>query len=197
MNLLRSTPATALLLLTLASAAQALTLDFEDLPTNGFFIDAPTGTYQGFEWNKTLDAIDITEPGTGWGNTGPAHSGQNAILNNYGGNGEMSLASGTFTLDSLWIRTWYGVGSREGSLLGYNQGLLVYTNAFTFGTEWTSVAGSSAELTRLVIAGGNFFLVDDITVNSSPTAPVPDGGSTIGLLGMVLTGMAWVRRKLA
>ena len=35
-----------------------------------------------------------------------------------------------------------------------------------------------------------------LTVEYSAAASVPDGGSTIALLGMAFTGMTWMRRKL-
>jgi VPDSG-CTERM motif len=68
-------------------------------------------------------------------------------------------------------------------------GLTGYTQfAFTF----TAMSTSST----LQFNAAGFFLLDDINV--SPTGVgVPDGGTTVSLLGCALLGLVWLRRKLS
>jgi hypothetical protein len=59
----------------------------------------------------------------------------------------------------------------------------------------------SLKLLLPLAAATAFFLVPAVeaseTVQAGPIANVPDGGSTISLLGLALLGMAALRRKLS
>jgi VPDSG-CTERM motif len=61
---------------------------------------------------------------------------------------------------------------------------------------------SSSKLLFILAAATAFFLVQpvkaDRTVQAGPTVvSVPDGGSTISLIGLALLGLAALRRKLS
>lgn len=171
-------------------AKAGFVINFEDLQTNGSYIDIPNN-YMGFSWNSTLDAVDLTN---GWPGTGPAHSGLNAIVNNTGDVGVVTADSGTFTLDGLFIRTWFSLNAEQaGEIRGYNGSTLVFTSAFTITDSWQFVAGSSQQITRFKIDGGGFFLVDDISIdNSTPVvAPAPPAAA---LFAVGFVGLAGFRR---
>ena len=65
-------------------------------------------------------------------------------------------------------------------------------------TEYTFTVNALSPATQLQFQFssifGNVFYLDDISV--TPPAGVPDGGSTVSLLGFALLGVAVLRRKL-
>ena len=71
-------------------------------------------------------------------------------------------------------------------LLGGDSGY----NEFTF----TFVAQGASSLILFNVAARNMFFLDDVSV--TPTS-VPDGGSTLPLLGFASLGLAALRRKLS
>jgi VPDSG-CTERM motif len=79
--------------------------------------------------------------------------------------------------------------------------LLSLTNQSSFGyTEYTFNVTASTASTALLfgfnqIAGHGGWLLDDVSVNPAGVG-VPDGGSTVSLLGCALLGLAALRRKL-
>ena len=73
-----------------------------------------------------------------------------------------------------------------------NQSAFGYTE-YTF-TETASTA--STELTFQFFDATNAWLLDDVSVNPAGVG-VPDGGSTVSLLGCALLGLAALRPKLS
>jgi hypothetical protein len=76
----------------------------------------------------------------------------------------------------------------------------IFSESFTspFGyTEYTFTVNALSPATQLQFQFssifGNLFYLDDISVTP---AGVPDGGSTVSLLGLALFGVAVLRRKL-
>lgn len=84
----------------LATPAFATVIDFEKTGTRYDYNDLHDAI-DGFGFNYTMDKIDVSADGP-YAANGPAHSGDFAALNNYGGYGEITRADGgTFTFSSL------------------------------------------------------------------------------------------------
>lgn len=73
----------------------------------------------------------------------------------------------------------------DGEVTGAALGTLRSDGTFTYTVEWEY--GGSFKLTDAL-------LIADITSNSQG---VPDGGTTLGLLGVAMIGLEWGRRKVA
>ena len=164
----------------------------------------------------------ITNPGfesgnfNGWGTTGSAgavvvtgtafgiapHSGFKQV-GSVGGSLFQFVATtpGTsYTID-FWLATStspfpksFGV-SWDGATLSSltNQSNFDYTE-YTF-TGTASTAHTRLEFTFFALFEGGAWLLDDVSVNPVGVG-VPDGGSTVSLLGFASLGMVALRRKL-
>lgn len=189
-------------ILALAAAASlgahATVIDFESTGTPGSY-NALNYAISGFVFNPTLDNIDVGS-GSIWSGFGPAHSGSFAALNNHGGNGEVTaVGGGAFSFQSLWLKDFFGSGNRSITLNGWLNGAQVGTVGSTIGGSWTQVTGNFASIDKLVIQGGNYFLVDDIQLNAGTNtlvSPVPEATSSAAmLLGLGMLGALLRRRK--
>lgn len=181
-----------------AAQANATTLTFDDIPS-GSNQNAYGGipTYNGFNFSSTLNWIDLE--GSRW-NYG-AKSGDFGLLNNYAGVGIITEQSGLdFTFDGLWAKKWAtGIESNStdslfGVLEGYNDGLLVWTTATSLNGSYEYYSAQSGSIDELKLGFGNFFLVDDISLNAGTSVPEP---TLFVLLGMALLGLSFSRRKNA
>lgn len=191
-------PLTLALAAAASLGAHATVIDFESTGTPGSY-NALNYAIGGFVFNPTLDNIDV---GAIWSSAAPAHSGSFAALNNYGGNGEITaVGGGTFSFQSLWLKDFFGSGSRAITLNGWLNGAQVGTVGSTIGSSWTEVTGNFASIDKLVIQGGNYFLVDDIQLNGgsgsiAPLSAVPEADtSAVMLLGLGMLGALARRRK--
>ena len=118
------------------------------------------------------------------------------------GNLSQSVAttpSASYTID-FWL---------AGSLSGTNSlvvtwggsTILTLTNQSAFGythytfTETTLTASTALAFNFTTLLGGGGWHLDDVSVNPAGVG-VPDGGSTISLLGCALLGLTALRRKL-
>lgn len=181
--------------LTMASiSAQATLIDFESTGTRGN-VNALDYAIDGFVFNNTLDNIDISASSS-WQGTGPAYSGSFAALNNYGGTGEITKAGGgTFSFESLWLKSWYNSES-TGTISGWLNGVQVGSVSSVRNANWTQLTGNFANIDSLKINFGNFFLLDNISLNSANVSPVPEPETYAMLLvGLGLMGGIARRRK--
>jgi len=194
------------------SSASAVVLTFDDLPggsnQNTYGDMLP---YNQFKFSATLDWLDLE--GSRW-NYG-AHSGDFGILNNLGGVGEITLAGGAdFTFDGLWAKAWStpkesgGADTVFGSLSGYNNGGLVWSTSTGLNGSYKFFGAQPGLIDELHLGLGDFFLVDDISLNDSSIPPVSSSippvslvpvPAAVWLFGTALIGLAGFskRRKVA
>jgi hypothetical protein len=192
MNFKKIIAVTALALASIS--AQATLIDFESTGTPGTY-NALNYAIDGFAFNHTLDNIDLSPAGS-WSGTGPAHSGSFAALNNYSGAGEITkVGGGTFSFESLWMRSWY-TSQAIGTISGWLNGVQVGSVSGVRTTSWTQLTGNFASIDTLRIDLGNHFLIDDISLNSANISPVPEPETYAMLLaGLGLMGGMARRRK--
>lgn len=178
----------------------ATLIDFENAVPDGNGWNIPNG-YEGFDWSGSegnnswvlatpTDGEDLFSVGTG-------HSGTNYIWSNGGAQLSMSPVSGTFDFTSMWAYEpqW---SSQDMTVDGYLAGNLIYSDTVTLGQSYQLYTFDFTDVDTVVfpISGlGTYNLaVDDITVNANS---VPDGGTTVTLIGTALVGLAALRRKFA
>ena len=192
MNFKKLIAATAMALSSFS--AQATLIDFESTGTPGTY-NALNYAIDGFVFNHTLDNIHIGA-GAPWAATGPAHSGSFAALNNYSGAGEITKAGGgTFSFESLWMRSWYN-SQAIGTISGWLNGVQVGSVSGLRTSSWTQLTGNFANIDTLRVDLGNHFLIDDISLNSANVSPVPEPETYAMLLaGLGLMGGMARRRK--
>ena len=120
-------------------------------------------------------------------------SGSNSITQN------VTTTPGSSYVISFWLAADVRQGGSPSVSVNWG-GSNIFSDSFTspFGyTEYTFPVNALSPTTQLQFQFfsifGNVFYLDDISV----TRPgVPDGGSTVSLLGLALFGMAVLRRKL-
>jgi hypothetical protein len=162
----------------------------------------------------------ITNPGfetgntTGWTAVGSGvlvlgtvqvapHSGNfQARLGNPGGAaGSLTQFLATTPSSSYTIDFWLAnpLGTDNFIVSWGGAPILSLTNPGVFGyTEYTFTETASTASTSLSFVspgGGSIFFLDDVSVEPAGVG-VPDGGSTVSLLGSALLGLAALRRKL-
>ena len=172
------------------TAVAALSLAYPvkaNLITNGGF---ETGDFTG--WTASNGAV------VGTFGSVPPHSGSfQAEFSSQNGSLSQSVTTtpGAFYQIDFWLAagftpTSFSVSWGGSTIFSSNRGFFGYT-PFTF-VERASV--TSTELLFQFNPGEGGYLLDDVSVIHA--ANVPDGGSTVSLLGFALFGLATLRRKL-
>jgi MYXO-CTERM domain-containing protein len=187
----------------LASAARATVLDFEGLPlsstSEGWLAPIPNG-YGGFQWDSLFTVMDATTfVGNPSGYLSGRVSGNNVAFNGYAEEVGFWLASGTFTLNSLYLTgAWNNNLNIE--IKGYSGGSQLYsTTVVVSATEPTHVVLDWSGLDRATFRsyGGvgywapinhaTHFVLDDLRVNEPTGVPVPEPFTVaLGLGGLAL-----------
>lgn len=177
-------------------SSQATVLDFEDMGGMNNVVQFPA-SYHDFDFmgnGSNLDIVDVTNPSSPWGSHGPAYSGQNIVLNDWGQDGTIDSLMGAFMFDGAWFKEWSSTSATV-SIEGYLNNSLVDTVSFTISNNgWQFVSGFSSSVDSLVIRdGGSVFMMDNFTFN---TTQVPEPAS-IALLGLGLAGIGFSRKRKA
>ena len=176
----------ALTSLATRNACVASEINFDDVSFPGgnatAFARLPAG-YQGFNWgggNGTDSWLVSPNDATGWqgGAKQPySHSGNNFVWNNAGTNLELTPSSGTFNLESFWVRSWarttYAVTAH-----GYLNGTEIFTQGFTTSDTYAQITANFSGIDRftLTLPAPGSILLDDISVKVVPAPGALLGG---------------------
>jgi hypothetical protein len=177
-------------------AANATVLTFDDIGIPNY-VTSPGFIEQGFQFSNNSDVVDLSASSP-WSAEGPAYSGNYAALNDYGGNMVMTAVGGvSFSLQDLYIKSWAGTTNGQSeSIIGYLNGQQVGQVNFTMGNSWQDVAANFGQVTSVSINGGNYFLVDNVTVNAGNAVPEPATYSMM-LMGLGLIGFMVSHKRSA
>ena len=178
-------------------SANASLLTFDDIPDNS--VQNSYGdmtTYQGFNFSSTLDWVDVTDSSWNYG----AYSGQFSLLNNTGSVGIITDENNAdFTFDGLWAKKWgtsidsAGTDSLFGTIAGYNNGILVWEVNTGLNGSYEYYDAQAAAINELHLGLGNYFLVDNLSLNASTfAATVP---AALWLFGTGLIGLTGIARR--
>jgi hypothetical protein len=191
----------------LGNHANATVINFDGpLNYNTIFGDGDTGnglivgSDNGYNFTSSRDHFHFID----WDSWNPSpnfggvllQDGNYAITMVQGNGGAFSLLGMSFNstdpqggiTESLLVTGFFTGGGSISTTLSVDSMLYWQTTTFSGFTGLSSVTFDG-------IGGAGEFLLDDITTGPGASS-VPDGGSSIALLGLALTGLAALRRKL-
>ncbi|MDD5760018.1 MAG: PEP-CTERM sorting domain-containing protein [Desulfobulbaceae bacterium] len=184
--------AVGVMMLGMTGVASATVLDFEGLTTNSVEDLSSHQGYGGFTWDNGWFLYNNNSFAA------PVHSGDYAIVNNYGGDplGLAITSTTSFDFDGAWIGGWGFNAPSQVKAQGFDN-----LGNFIGETDWmaVSVGGSSFlqadidNVYRINFIGGSYYTIDDFTFNEEQQS-VPEP-ATLLLLGTGLTGLIGARRK--
>lgn len=186
--------------LTLASPAQAVVVDFDDVSAGGKLSTlSKYNPYQDLTWAKSWFLGDTAVNGYSNG----AHSGTQFVSNGFGVNNLDINSTTAFNLDGAWFATPATNGSKATwiNITAYdvaNQ-LIGSTGNIAINGTYSWVQASFANVSRLTITRDKgWFVMDDLSMSAiGPVpSPVPEPGTVVLLAaGLLMTGVAATRRK--
>jgi hypothetical protein len=176
--------------LTLAGAAHADVVGFDDVNTGGDFASLnDLNPYASLNWGTEWYAGDNTIDGYANG----ARSGANFAVNGFGGE-EISISSATgFNFGGAWFATPEGAGDKADwiNISAYDalSQLIGSTGNVAIGDNYLWVAAGFSNVALLTITNETgWFVMDDFTTNAATAVPVPPTPLLLGI-GLLALGL--------
>ena len=190
---------TLLLFLTLSSTVNAITITFDDHPDATQNSYGVIGTYKGYVFGSTfpadrMDWVDTVDSAFDYGSI----SGDFTMLNNYGGNASITDKNNAdFTFDGVWAKRWRtppesGDYYNYGTIQGYNNDVLIWEIETATNGSFTFFEAKTEPIDKLILEFAGAYMVDDLSLNTVATVPIP---ASIWLFGSGLIGLIGFARR--
>jgi hypothetical protein len=189
--------------LTLAGAANAGVVGFEDVATNGDFASlSDINPYAGLTFSDDWYAGDNTIDGYGNG----AHGGTHFAINGFGTDGSTITSATPFNFAGAWFAAPVGVDDKAGwiNISAYDAAnqLIGTTGNIAIGSSYVWAAAPFNNVSSLTITRDTgWYAMDDFTTVASapPSGEVPEPATPLmlgaGVFGLILSRVR--RRKAA